>query len=418
MTEPHATASIRPETGTEVSDASVPAAFDDLGIAVIGLGADDTILCCNRTARELWGIAATPVALADCPIQWEWGPVRDLITEGRHSRERRRLTHHTLTRSDGGESFLRLTVIPPAAPDDGGVDLLLIGEDFSEFRRMEQQLAQAQRLESIGQLAAGIAHEINTPMQYVGDNTLFLDESFGDLRGVLEQLGELVDRSGDGAITAADLEPLRAAMEAADTEYLLEEIPRAIQQSLEGIGRVTKIVRAMKAFTHPGQTEKEALDINRAIETTITVARNAWKYHCELETEFDENLPPVPCLTGEFNQTVLNILVNAAHAIEDRVRDSGGKGRITIRTRQEDDWARISLSDTGGGIPEAIRERIFDPFFTTKEVGRGTGQGLSIVHNAIVVKHGGRIDLESEPGVGTTFHLLLPLYPEETPAEA
>ncbi|MBI3300896.1 MAG: HAMP domain-containing histidine kinase [Deltaproteobacteria bacterium] len=187
---------------------------------------------------------------------------------------------------------------------------------------------------------------------------------------------------------------------------------------------MTKIVRAMKEFSHPGSEEKVETDLNRAIETTITVARNEWKYVAELATDLDSSLPPVPCLPGEFNQVILNLIINAAHAIAVVVSEgSTSKGTITVSTRHDGDWAEIRVSDTGTGIPEAIRAKIFAPFFTTKEVGKGTGQGLAIAHSVIVDKHKGTIGFETEVGRGTTFIIRLPLasapaHPEESGEKA
>jgi signal transduction histidine kinase len=164
---------------------------------------------------------------------------------------------------------------------------------------------------------------------------------------------------------------------------------------------VSKIVLAMKEFSHPGSDEKQIADINKAVLTTLTVARNEWKYVSEVETFLGEDLEMVPCHVGEFSQVVLNLLVNSAH--------SSAKGKITIRTKQDREWTEISIQDTGAGIPEEIRSRIFEPFFTTKGVGKGTGQGLALAHTTIVQKHGGRIWFESEVGKGTTFHIQLPM---------
>lgn len=218
----------------------------------------------------------------------------------------------------------------------------------------------------------------------------------------------------DGARTGAPERSLvtgvEAAMERADLGYLRQEIPKAIEQSLEGIERISKIVRAMKEFSHPGADEKTSIDLNGSIESTITVARNEWKYVADMETDFDPSLPLVPCLPGEFNQVILNIIVNAAHAIAAK---TGGeperKGTIFVSTRVRDGWAEVRIRDTGTGIREEIRSRIFDPFFTTKEVGKGTGQGLAISHSVIVEKHGGTIGFETETGIGTTFIVRLPL---------
>jgi PAS domain S-box-containing protein len=285
--------------------------------------------------------------------------------------------------------------------------------DVSERRQLEDQLRQAQKLEAIGQLAAGIAHEINTPIQYVGDNVRFLQDSWQDIGRLCSLSRALCQESQNGGIQPPTLAALIAACGSFDLDYSLTETPQAIGQSLDGVHRVAKIVRALKEFSHLGTEEKRPTDINHAIETTLTVARNEYKYVADVETDFDPELPLVPCLTGEFNQVILNLLVNAAHAVGQVVGSSTGhKGKIKLATRREGDWAEITVEDTGGGIPEEIRSRIFEPFFTTKEVGKGTGQGLALAHSVIVKKHGGQIWFESELGRGTTFFIRLPLHPE------
>lgn len=283
--------------------------------------------------------------------------------------------------------------------------------DLSERKKMEAELRRAEKLESIGQLAAGIAHEINTPTQYAGDNTRFLEEAFRDLERIMELYDTLLTSLKAGKPVEGLAGEIEAAVRTADLEYVREEIPKAIQQSLEGIERISTIVRAMKEFSHPGTDEKTGVNLNKAIESTITVARNEWKYIADLITNFDPNLPLVPCLPGEINQVFLNMIVNAAHAIAEKQKndEAQNKGTITISTRAHGDAAEILISDTGSGIPEDIRSRIFDPFFTTKEVGKGTGQGLAISHSVIVDKHGGTISFDTEIGKGTTFVLRLPL---------
>ena len=263
---------------------------------------------------------------------------------------------------------------------------------------------------SIGQLSAGIAHEINTPTQFVGDNTRFLQEAFEDLGQVLNAFEEFFHAVKNGESFEQLIEKVETTVEEADLEYLVEEIPKAINQTLEGVERVAKIVRSMKEFAHPGASEKAQVDINKAIESTVTVSRNEWKYVADVETDLDPDLPMVPCLAGDINQVFLNLLVNSAHAIEAAMGGkNNGKGKIRVATRKRNGWAEITITDTGTGIPESIRDRIFDPFFTTKEVGKGTGQGLSIAYNIVVEKHGGIIDFESTEGEGTTFMVRLPL---------
>lgn len=269
---------------------------------------------------------------------------------------------------------------------------------------MQSRLAESQKLESIGQLAAGIAHEINTPIQYVGDNIRFLSDSIDDLLSLVGSYRDIVSQSDGGVEITQQFE------EKADLAYIEEEIPNAIKQSLEGVDRVSRIVGAMKDFSHPGAEGKNAVDLNRAIESTITVARNEWKFVADVVTDFDPLLPPVPCLPGEFNQVILNLIVNAAHAIADVVGSRPEtKGIITVSTRLDGAWVEVRIADTGTGIAEAHRSRIFDHFFTTKEVGKGTGQGLAIAYAVVTDKHGGTITFETEVGKGTTFVIRLPL---------
>jgi PAS domain S-box-containing protein len=293
---------------------------------------------------------------------------------------------------------------------DRAKDLARANEELrleqQEREKVETELRLAQKLEAIGQLAAGIAHEINTPMQFIGDSVHFLREAFGDLMRLLEAYEEARSATGADAVAAAakvaDME------EAADPCYLRERVPRALERTIEGVERVTVIVRAMKDFSHPSSHDKKPTDLNRAIETALVVSRNEYKYVAEVETEFGQ-LPEVPCFAGEMNQVFLNLIVNAAHAIGETVKNTDRKGRLRIRTAVDGDMALIAIEDTGTGIPPEIRERIFDPFFTTKPVGKGTGQGLAIAHSIVTGKHGGTLTFDTEVGRGTRFFIRLPI---------
>jgi signal transduction histidine kinase len=258
----------------------------------------------------------------------------------------------------------------------------------------------------VGRLSAGVAHEINTPIQFVGDNLSFVSSSFESLVGLVSAYRE-ASASEQARPRQERLAEIERAEEEADLEFLQTEVPRAIDEAAEGIQRVSSIVRAMKAFGHPDGTDQDDVDINEALESTITVARNELKYVAEVRTELGA-VPPVRGFKGDLNQVFLNLLVNAAHAIAEVVEASGGRGTITVRTRHEDDDVVVEISDTGTGIPADVRARIFDPFFTTKEVGRGTGQGLSLARAIVVERHGGSISVDSEVGLGTTFTLRLP----------
>ncbi len=375
---------------------------------LIGVDADGTVTTWNGAATASFGLRNSETLgrrFTDCDIRWDWEAIHAAIELCAGERKPIRLEDMTYLAPDGKERFLGVTLNPISHHSDEPQGFLLLAADITQRRLMEGQLATAQKLESIGQLAAGIAHEINTPIQYVGDNLRFLQEGFQARQGIMLAYQDALPRM-DPATQAA----IRRAEENADAAYLAGEIPEAIRQAIEGIERVSRIVRAMKDFSHPGTTHKVAADLNRALDSTLTVARNEWRYVADLVTDFDPDLPPVPCLPAELNQVFLNMIVNAAHAIGDVVGDgSGGKGTITVRTRHSADWVEISIGDTGGGMTEDVKARIFNPFFTTKAVGRGTGQGLAISHAVVVEKHGGSITVETAPGRGTRFIVRLPL---------
>lgn len=281
-------------------------------------------------------------------------------------------------------------------------------KQMQEREQMEMELRLAQKLEAVGQLAAGIAHEINTPIQYVGDSIHFLRSAFADLQTLLggyqAACKTLAVQAGDQTTLVA----MAAAEDAADLPYVQEEGPRAFERALDGVNRVAEIVRAMKEFGYQDQRTRSEADLNKALLNTLIVARNEYKYVAEVETALGE-LPPVPCHIGDLNQVFLNLIVNAAHAIGAVVTEGQEKGRIRIQSRTDGDWVEIAIEDTGCGIPAEISERVFDPFFTTKEPGKGTGQGLAIARSIVVDKHGGTLTFRSEPGRGTTFRIRLPI---------
>jgi signal transduction histidine kinase len=280
--------------------------------------------------------------------------------------------------------------------------------DITELRRLGRELAAAQKLESVGRLAAGVAHEINTPVQFVSDNVQFVRTSMTDIAAVIHAYRDLRDAAQSSGDVAAAVRLAEDAEKAADLDYILNNAPQALDSSIEGLGRIATIVRSMKEFAHPDQAQKTLADLNQAIRSTLVIAHNEYKYVAELSAQFDD-LPPIPCFLGEINQVVLNLLVNASHAISDVVKGTGSLGNLNVRTRLDGNEVEISISDTGTGIPESARDKIFDPFFTTKEVGKGTGQGLAIAHSVIVKKHGGTLRFETECGKGTTFFIRLPI---------
>ncbi|GAB7037583.1 MULTISPECIES: PAS domain-containing sensor histidine kinase [Catenuloplanes] len=308
----------------------------------------------------------------------------------------------------GPSRSLLLSVLPRRGTAGVIEGLIGVGADVTRVSELERQLNAANRLEAIGQLAAGIAHEINTPIQFVSDNTRFVAESFDSLLRLVTLVGEAC--AADGRDPAEAMAGLRAALDTIDLDFLVEEIPGAVTESLEGLDRVAQIVRAMKDFSHPGQGRRDT-DINRAVESTAQVARNEWKYQAQLHLDLGPDVGQVPCYEGELKQVVLNLIVNAAHAIESRRQPEPDAplGTITITTRRYADTVEIVVTDDGSGMTDAVRERIFDPFFTTKGVGKGTGQGLSMAYSSIVQKHGGAIRVESAPGEGARFTVCLPV---------
>ena len=286
-------------------------------------------------------------------------------------------------------------------------------KDIRKRKKLEVELRVAQKLDAVGRLAAGIAHEINTPVQFVGDNAHFLRDSFGESIKLQRKCEQLFEESLKGSVSPETLAAVKAVRAEIDWGYLEVEIPKAIDQVLNGVGRVATIVRAMKEFSHVDQSsDKTAADLNKALESTLVVASNELKYVADLETDLGP-LPPVLCHLGDLNQVFLNLLINAAHAIKDVVKATGRKGRIGIQTRQDGDWVEVSIQDSGTGIREEIRDKIFDPFFTTKGVGEGTGQGLALARAIVVEKHGGTLTFETQMGAGTTFHVRLPANGEE-----
>jgi two-component system NtrC family sensor kinase len=293
--------------------------------------------------------------------------------------------------------------------------LLLISQDVTERIELDRERDQlemerrvSQRLEAVGQLAAGIAHEINTPLQFVGDSVTFLRDAVDDLLILTGLYRESLFHEAD--VPAHERQRAMAeAEEEADVEYLIESIPRAFTRTEDGIERVRTIVQAMKRFSHASATEVAKADINDALQTTLAVCRNEYKYVAEVRTDFGE-LPLVTCNIGEVNQLFLNLVLNAAQAIAEKVADSGELGRLSVRTRVDGGDVVVTIEDDGPGIPPEIRERIYEPFFTTKEVGKGTGQGLALARTTIE-RHRGSLTCDTEVGRGTTFTVRLPVRP-------
>ncbi len=380
---------------------------------LIGLSPENEIVHWNAKAEKVLGRPAAAVMgrpMGQCGMDWDWQKIEAGIARSRAQRAAVRVDDIAFRRANADQGYLGITINPLNGDGQRILGLTIIGADITERKKLEARLQQSHKMEAIGQLAAGIAHEINTPTQFVGDNTRFFQDAFDDLLQIIKEYEQLLETARTRPLTAEAIAAVEERIEEFDLDYLRDEIPVAIGHTLKGVERIARIVQAMKIFAHPGMADQEPTDINAEIEKTITITRNEWKYVADLETDFDASLPPVPCFRAELNQVILNMIVNAAHAITDaNGGDSAKKGLIRIRTVHGQNQARIYISDTGAGIPAEIQHKIFDLFFTTKEPGRGTGQGLAIAHSVIVEKHGGTLDLKSRPGRGATFIIGLPL---------
>lgn len=308
--------------------------------------------------------------------------------------------------------YIKINIVPYFLPDEEVVGAIHVFHDISLEKNAEKEkeilyakLLQTQKLEAVGQLAAGIAHEINTPTQFISSNLRFLEESFTDLSRFMSKIEKHCAKN--------ELSPevLQDKLDELDWDFLQEEIPSALGQSVDGLSRVSSIVKAMKEFSHPGAKDFELVDINNLINVTSVVARNEWKYVADLTLNLDTSIPEILCLSGELGQVVLNLIINAIHSIAEKIksRPDRDKGSLVVTTKVKNKYLVITISDDGDGIPKAIQQKVFEPFFTTKAIGKGTGQGLAIAYDVVVNKHGGKLTFDSEQRVGTTFTIQLPL---------
>jgi two-component system, NtrC family, sensor kinase len=336
---------------------------------------------------------------------WDFCPVFAAIEDGS--------SHHVdgdVFWQKNGSSFSADFIVCPTRNEKNEITgAVLIFRNLTEQRLNEANRIHSMKLESIGELAAGIAHEINTPIQFIGSNLSFLRDSFGDLERLTAAYGRLKEAVGGLGQVQDLIGEIAGLEEQADLEYLREEMPKAFEQTVDGVERVTKLVLGLKGFAHAGADEEKHLaDIKEIISNSLIVCHNAYKYVAEMETDFSE-LPPIKVYPGDIGQVIINLVVNAAHAIADQHKDGGAMGKIRISTACADGAITITVADSGGGIPEGIRQRVFDPFFTTKAIGRGSGQGLAISRTIIHDKHHGELSFETTIGKGTTFFIRLPL---------
>lgn len=389
--------------------------LDSISSLLIGVDEFGVVYRWNASAKELFGVSSSEAVgklLSELDINWA---DLEAVNHFFNASISGATTRHTLMLVENGSP--RMIGASRYPVNDNGVNrgFLCLGMDVTKQYQIEQQLRQAQKLEAVGQLAAGVAHEINTPMQYLGDNLDFLKNKMKKLEPIVANLPKVLEAAERTGCESDLVDKTRANLQTLNVESFSGHVLEAIKDSQDGVHHVSRIVRAMKEFAHPGQEEKTPVDLNRALESTIAVSTNEWKYVADIERNFEASLPLVPAMAGELNQVFLNILVNAAHAVGD-TNDGGasGKGMITISTCSKGERVEVSIADTGTGIPDDIKERIFDPFFTTKEIGKGTGQGLAIAHSVIVQNHGGTLHCESSAGRGTTFSIQLPVNHSDT----
>lgn len=375
---------------------------------LVAINTQDTITDWNGVAESFFGVArdqAVGRSILEVGLKWDWEVALEALVYAQDHLCKQTIEELQITCADGELRFFHCIFSPITDSHNRVAGMLFLLTDITEQKKLQEQLSQSRRLEAIGELAAGIAHEINTPSQFVSDNLEFLEEGFADILQICSrQNSMLVDGQ---ALKETEIHELKELMDVVDYEYLCEEIPKAIAGGRSGIKEVTRIVRATNEFAHPGSEDLIETDLNSAIENILVVSKNRWKMAAEVETLFDENLPAVPCHPEQLNQVLINIVVNAAHAID--ARDQDGMGTIKISTGQTGDMAKIVISDNGTGIPREHLEKIFNPFFTTKPPGKGTGQGLAIAHRIITEVHHGTLQVDSTVGEGTTFHIQLPL---------
>ncbi len=385
---------------------------------LIYLDKNYTIYKWNKEAERVFGLSRKEVLglnMKELSLKWELDDLLKRLINAKEEKREQHLSDIDFIDSSGKVKIVAMTIYPVFEPT-GFKGYLILGKDITEKKIIESHIIHSQKLEAIGQLAAGIAHEINTPVQYVYGNLSYLKDNFLEILKLLEKYKTLLSRlkRDHKDFPEMDLfQEISALENNLDIEFLKEDIPNALQESVQGLDKVIQIVKSMKNFAHSGK-KKKVFDVNKAIRDIVTITRNEWKYHSEVELELDENLPLVCGYADELNQVILNIVVNAAQAITEKVEtlQIQDKGLIFIKTNVKDNMVEIQIKDTGGGIPKEIQDKIFDPFFTTKEVGKGTGQGLYLSYN-IIKRHNGDIFFETEEGKGTTFHILLPIAPED-----
>lgn len=393
----------------------VQAIVDGAAEGIITLDFDFEILTFNPAASKIFGLNSTQAIGSKFIDLFKNFDETDLVRFLTSDEYKIDATEYNAS-VDGRDIIVEVTM--GITRGDDSSSMIAIVRDRTKRKSLEAQLAIAQKMESIGQLSAGIAHEINSPMQYVSDNTHFLKDAFDGIQSLLNKYNQLTSALSDNGSCQTLLDAIRQEYEDSDLGFILSEVPLAISQTIEGAERVTTIVQAMKVFSHPGETNASLYCLNESVDSTVTVAKNEWKYLADVELDLDPDLPNCVGYPSKINQALLNMVVNAAHAISKRNEsDPDHWGKIKLTTRHDRDSVQLTIEDNGCGIAEENLHHIFDPFFTTKPVGKGTGQGLSITHSIIVETHKGEIDIKSTVGEGTKFTLKIPLGDESSVAQ-
>ncbi len=385
---------------------------------LIGVSKEDMITHWNRTAEKVFGIyqnEAIGKNIIGFTIPWEWDKIYIGVTNAIIEKRPITLPDVRYDSGDGQKRLLGITVNPVMDEEGNLLGYLIFGRDITEKRINESEILQAQKLQSIGQLAAGVAHEINTPAQYVNDNLHFIKDTVNDLENLMLMCDSLFSTLHTAKQLPDKLHHLLNEIDGIkqkiDYDYCKSELPKAVEQSLEGVGKIVSIVKSLKSFAHPDTQRKISINLHALLNDVITISRNEWKYIADLVTKYKDIDIMVPCYPNQLNQVFLNMIINARDAIQEAIdKKILERGVIEVSTNTNLEYAIVSIKDNGTGIPENIQSRIFDPFFTTKEAGKGTGQGLAIAHSIIYEKHKGMIRVESDYGKGTTFYVYLPLH--------
>jgi len=396
----------------EERTAVLDAILESVSEGIVAADSDGIVLCFNKSAEEILGKSSKrSISLNQwakeyglCEVGGNQMLTVDETPLSAAMRGETVINRELIVKKDDKDTLIAVNATPLSS--GGVVGGVMTFRDMSDYKLLQAQLGQAQKLESIGQLAAGISHEINTPMQFIGDNIESLDQWFSELFELIDHLENSGQPEDFGAGRQNEIDTLMDRYRISTMQDLVRD---SIRDCKEGFDRVHSITKAMKEFSHPGKALRESADINRLVTSATTITRNRWKYSAKLELDLAEEISPLYCQIAEINQVLLNLVVNASDAIVEKNGESAAElGKISIRTFEEPDWICIEVHDTGCGIPDELRRRIFDPFFTTKDVGKGTGQGLAICHDVVVTKHGGQIEITSEPGESTTFCVRLP----------